>query len=269
MLGRTQTLPRQGGEAASHASSHPHARRYGGCPQKVTFGTHDLPPGGCAELRPHLLPLPSPAPKHPGRFRVPCSRPRPITSMALTLSQAAHIQPWLQESVPQHPFQHPCPLRVSVLGPQEGHPQGGLSRNNPLGLAHHLQVDGNGDVCIESSENSSRPVRWASLAPVSPSLQLGYPLHQLQESLLSTPSCQQPPRGGSAGRPGQAVLADGRWSLGTPSESRARAGFLPAIAMPAASCRASRIPGPTCPARWNASTHPPPAWPSLLTPVSS
>lgn len=65
-------------------------------------------------------------------------RPRPITSVALTLSRAVHIQPWLQALVCGTHANMPCPPMKSVLGPRK---DTHISRNHPLGLAHHLQAD--------------------------------------------------------------------------------------------------------------------------------
>lgn len=86
-------------------------------------------------------------------------------------------------------------------------------------------------------------------------------MHLLQESLLSALSW-----GRLAGNPGQALLANGHQSIGSPSKSRARAGFLPAIAMPAASSRVSWILNPTLAAPQNGGTYPAPVWPTLVIP---
>lgn len=102
-----------------------------------------------------------------------------------------------------------------------------------------------------------RPVhQWPQLAPPH-SWGTLYTSSKNPSSFLSPHAST--PLGGPAGHPGQAMLAKGHWSPGSPSESRAQAGFLSAIA------RVSWIPNPPPPAPWNTSTQPAPAWPSTWT----
>lgn len=188
---------------------------------------------GCAELRPHHGRLLSQPLSTLGdcvlTFCVPCLGPAPSPVWPSPSHRQFTSSPGFRNPCLGTHANTSCPPMKPVLGSLEGHPQGGLLRNNPLGLAHQFQADRGW--CQRSPPGLHPGPHWPQLAPPRGSVTI----HVSSKNPSFLPPHASTPWGGAAVHPGKATLASGHWSLGSPSKSRARNGFLLAIAMPAGS----------------------------------